>query len=634
MPGIPTVLCVCITSALMCVGALQAQTVVYANAGAPSEGDGTSWASPHKYLAAALSNAAAKADAGQTVHVWIAAGTYLPDQSVSNPAGGADASATFLLHNRVSLYGGFLGGETSLDQRDPATNIAKLTGTSDFYGGAYHVVTAMGVDSTAMVDGLHLSSERWHSSHGKAAWVDGSPVFRNCTIADIECTSVQGGGVHCAGGNPLFEQCTFRNINVDGSWGQGSGLYSAGGAVTVRACLFENNKVDGGGAGICQNAGSILIEGCVFRGNTAGRDGFGAALLLRGSYIVRYCQFINNWAWDSGGAIGAATPGLVEYCSFMSNSSHEGAGGVYGEADYVNCNFYFNAGNSAGAISGNGRRVKCLFVGNTAKYGGGVYGAGTNISCLFMGNQAQGAAGYGDGTYVNCVFSGNRGYATLRAASSLSLVNCSFYGNSGPDIRTYAASVSVLNSILYETPESHPTELDHFQIDGNGTIMVANSFVQGLGMVYSGNGNIGGSPFLTPRYMDPDGEDGVVGTADDNLNLYEGSHCIDAGDSGAFPNNVVGDAAGRPRFVDDPWMPDAGSLTPPVVDMGAFEYQNWYRSCIADIDGDSYADGADYDLFNELFEAGDRAADLTRDGFVDGLDYDLFNNIFEAGCPD
>ena len=48
---------------------------------------------------------------------------------------------------------------------------------------------------------------------------------------------------------------------------------------------------------------------------------------------------------------------------------------------------------------------------------------------------------------------------------------------------------------------------------------------------------------------------------------------MDAGDNGTVPPSVVVDRDGNPRFVDDPYTPDTGNGSPPIVDMGAYEFQ-------------------------------------------------------------
>jgi hypothetical protein len=98
---------------------------------------------------------------------------------------------------------------------------------------------------------------------------------------------------------------------------------------------------------------------------------------------------------------------------------------------------------------------------------------------------------------------------------------------------------------------------------------------------YPGEANIN----TDPLFMDADGSDDTVGTADDNLRLLAGSLCIDAGDNNAVPpdaNDLDGDGNttepvpwdldSQPRFVDDLNTADSGNGTPPIVDMGAYEF--------------------------------------------------------------
>ena len=59
--------------------------------------------------------------------------------------------------------------------------------------------------------------------------------------------------------------------------------------------------------------------------------------------------------------------------------------------------------------------------------------------------------------------------------------------------------------------------------------------------------------------------------ANDNLRLQLTSPAIDAGNNAFVPLGVTADLDGSPRFADVPGVPDTGSGTPPIVDMGAYE---------------------------------------------------------------
>jgi len=56
------------------------------------------------------------------------------------------------------------------------------------------------------------------------------------------------------------------------------------------------------------------------------------------------------------------------------------------------------------------------------------------------------------------------------------------------------------------------------------------------------------------------------------------------------------------------------------------------RGCLADFNGDSFLDFADFDAFVVAFEAGQANSDANMDGFLDFNDFDTFVTAFEAGC--
>jgi hypothetical protein len=104
----------------------------------------------------------------------------------------------------------------------------------------------------------------------------------------------------------------------------------------------------------------------------------------------------------------------------------------------------------------------------------------------------------------------------------------------------------------------------------------------------------------------------------EDYHLATGSPCIDAGDNTAVPGDITTDLDGNPRFVDDPDTVDTGYGDPPVVDMGAYEFQG--MPCPRDLNGNGYV--WIFDLVLLLFswgpcdDPGDCPADFDGNGCV------------------
>ena len=107
--------------------------------------NGTSW--QNAYLS--LQDALEEAEVGN--EIWVAEGTYYPDEGASQTPD--DRNSSFHLKSGVVVYGGFNGTETMVSQRNhlPETNGTILSGDIDQNGvldsgTAYHVVTGSGAD--------------------------------------------------------------------------------------------------------------------------------------------------------------------------------------------------------------------------------------------------------------------------------------------------------------------------------------------------------------------------------------------------------------------------------------------------------------------------------------------------------
>ncbi len=200
------------------------------------------------------------------------------------------------------------------------------------------------------------------------------------------------------------------------------------------------------------------------------------------------------------------------------------------------------------------------FSGNSAYSGGGMYNydsSPTLTNVTFSGNSAS---SYGGGMY--------------NYHSSPTLTNVTFSGNSassygGGMYNDYNSSPTLTNVILWGDTAPNGPEI----YNDSSTPVVSYSDIQGG---YAGTGNINANPLF-------------VNAAGGDLHLQPTSPAIDAGNNAAVPSGVTSDLDGNPRFFDVLTVPDTGSGTPPIVDMGAYEKGPLHAAPSAQGSGDCYS---------------------------------------------
>ena len=268
---------------------------------------GASWTDAFTKLQDALNGT----EAGDTI--WVADGTYFPDESVGGLVDSDDRTASFQLVTGVHLYGGFAGGETSLNERSIMANPTILSGDlmqddapafTNYADNAYHVVTGSGVDSTAQIDGFVITSgnaddEGAPHSRGGGIYIDaGSPIISHNTILANSATS--GGGIYYLNGSePIIVSNTISGNRATS--GGGGILNNMGDATIVRNTIVGNNALDDGG-GIWVALSAPTISGNTIEGNSAAVNGggiynFDADPVLVGNTVV------GNTATGAGGGI-------------------------------------------------------------------------------------------------------------------------------------------------------------------------------------------------------------------------------------------------------------------------------------------------------------------------------------------
>ncbi len=246
-----------------------------------------------------------------------------------------------------------------------------------------------------------------------------------------------------------------------------------------------------------------------------------------------------------------------------------------------------------------GRIANCLFTGHSALSGGAIFlydGDPVFDRCIFAFNSADSFAGAIEiyesrATILNSLLvaniSGGKGGAMdfwlnhPGPRLAITIANCTFAGNqaaavggglSGVVGSGYEGALEIINSVFWGHTAGQGGPQDaHLSVSGLRP-QVSYSCIPSPG-VYPGIGNIALNPgFAAMPPPSPTCTFGSPGWSFGDLRLTPWSPCIDAGSNTAPSAAGPLDLAGGPRRLDDPGTPDSGCGSPPIVDMGAYEF--------------------------------------------------------------
>jgi hypothetical protein len=250
--------------------------------------------------------------------IRVAQGTYRPDQSIGITPG--DRMASFQLKKGIVLNGGFAGvGAPNPDERDilayptilsgdlagndiVVTDIKKLQSEPSRSENSYHVVTAISVDNTSILDGLTITSGNANGPadqqlyRGGGIFIDNaSPTITNCNFT--ACTATVGGAV-----------CTYTKTNA-----------------TFLACHFNANAASYGGAAIAYSVCSL--DGCSLTGNYAIYGG--GFYSGSGGRAIRTLITQNTATRDGGGVYNSSSTTTLTNCTLADNTATRAGAGLY-----------------------------------------------------------------------------------------------------------------------------------------------------------------------------------------------------------------------------------------------------------------------------------------------------------------
>ena len=512
------------------------ENVIFVKHDATGLNDGTSWENGYTDLSVAIRFLIENHIEGKDI--WVAKGTYHPTDcpnlynecTFETP----QRKHHFTLLKGIGIYGGFIGNETDISQRDWINNETILSGdfnnddeTAGNSENAYHVFYHDGwekKDNTAILDGFTITGgnangDNWPDQDGGGIrnnkWTEfGSthtaPVIRNCIFRNNNSLLVGGAMYNHEGASPVIENCTFAGNTAN----KGGAIYNYLGAPVISNCTFVGNLTTTVGGAVVIDSSAVTISDSVLDSNSSGQGG--GAVFIRGTEtpLIKSTLFKNNTSLNAGAVANHEADNVVfENCYFYNNSATGSAlpSGLGGALQN-------NEGSNVTVINS-------VFKGNSAVAGGAVLNIKSDISvinCSISGNNANGAIGNGE--------------------SNPEIVNTIIYANTG-------GSFFNIPEGTYGMAASIPV-VSYSDIEGcGGSAMTCGTGTETCWIADCGTDN-GNNIAEDPLF---------INSGDEPLNLTDLSPCVDAGDSTKIPVTVTKDIAGNDR------------IQGVAIEMGAYE---------------------------------------------------------------
>lgn len=283
--------------------------VVYVDAAAPGPvHNGASWGTAFTTIGAAVNSLSGSGD------VWIKTGTY---------------RERVTLKTYVSLYGGFLGYETSVSQRLPEAFPTVID--AGCKGRAIYIPQ----NARVTLDGLTI--RRGVADYGGGIRCDLTcvPHVRNCRIELCKAT-ISGGGVYF-GKYALGEMTDCVVTGCSAPNGGGGVIEYHSYPAWRRNVIVRNHATANGGGLYCPFHSGALLENCTLAYNSS--DGTGGAVYANygGPVTLNYCIIANNSAPQGGGIYGGggSSQTTVTHTVFFSNSGGDWGGAITGFPSYA-----------------------------------------------------------------------------------------------------------------------------------------------------------------------------------------------------------------------------------------------------------------------------------------------------------
>lgn len=447
--------------------------------------------------------------------LWVASGIY-------KPASQGDLNSAFELKADVAIYGGFVGTETERNLRnpDPETNGTVLSG--DLLNNDSDEFSSRDDNSRNIVIGRDLQ---------QAATLDGFTITNGGTVDSSK--SSFGSGI-----NTLNSPVILKNLRLLDNHGRIAG-----------GCYFTTS--------------TVTLENCHFESNKGGERG-GGIYVFRSQMTATQCQFVENEASNGGALHIQETDFIGSNLSFIKNQGRNG-GAIYSQdanAELWNSVLAENGNiEDPGSFVGRGGAIysdtcllqvtNCAFIGNLVKQAGGAIHASSDEAI----NPPEKVV-----TVVNSTFFGNGVIATGPFPPRSTVFFCNT-----------PSSILLQNSIVAPAPGQREQFVFDDELPFGRYSLHPESCCNLIEGGLSGYQDILNA---SPRFIDPEGPDGIPATADDNLSLQDDSLALGNALINLLPNDradLDGDSdTGEATPID---LAGQKRISGVGLDLGAFERQ-------------------------------------------------------------
>ncbi len=255
---------------------------IYVNLNAPTSGDGSSWDKAFTDLQAALDSATTGDE------IWVAQAVYKP---------GTNRTDSFELKDGVTIYGGFAGGETALEQRDVKKNLTYLTGDigteRDITDNSYTVVKFTDENGTAILDGFVIQDGN-SNEDGGGVYNQGTLTLKNVEVR-YNLAADGGGGIHNDGTITIIDSEVYFNTSMGTSdTSGGGGLLNTGDSATIINSSFTQNIANKGGA--IRNYTNLTLTNSTISNNTVYGTGGGIVNTIDPSLLLSAGESVTGTA--------------------------------------------------------------------------------------------------------------------------------------------------------------------------------------------------------------------------------------------------------------------------------------------------------------------------------------------------